>query len=396
VLTVTAFHQLTVFYYPLELKKGKPMKRPTPFLMPHSERLVVPVWADRIEPWTSEDPASIAVRATKPWEFVTSRTLLDTPPTDFLTGCSAAEEPSKTLDQDLDVPVPVNTFLNAQSPEELEQFVFRFGPVFAHEIKSLDNTGKPAAIWQERSVIAYQNRAALLYEQKIFRHLWDLCNALKKLDAWASAGGIKACCDFYAKYKDSDLDLESIRSQWRHFLFKYRFPDDPPDADVEAVKRGLERLFEIFEEYGFRAERDPDNAILGKLYTFWERVDEWSTDYLAMTNDPRRLPPFHAVHYRVGKRLLADVMNLFQTKLTWIDFRIENEPSPERSGIRSLLYYVLRRNFEGMYEYRLCRTAGCNQWFTGPPNKEHHDLNCKKKDGERGRRARAKLARTTV
>src|ERR1035441_6409350 len=108
----------------------------------------------------------------------------------------------------------------------------------------MDGAGKPAAIWQERSVIAYQNRAALLYEQRIFRHLWDLCNALKKLDAWASAGGIQACFDFYAKYKNSDLDLESIRRQWRHFLLKYRFPADPPDADDEAVKRELESLFD--------------------------------------------------------------------------------------------------------------------------------------------------------
>ena len=374
------------------------MKRPTSFLMPHSKHLVVPVWADRIEPWTSEDTDSIAVRATKPWEFVTSRTLLDAPPTDFLTGCSATEEPSKTLDQDLDVPVPVNTFLNAQSPEELEQFVFRFGPVFAHEIKPVDGAGKPV-MWSERPVIAYQNRAALLYEQRIFRHLWDLCNALKKLDTWASAGGIQACCDFYAMYKDSDLDLESIRSQWHHFLFKYRFPDDPPDADDEAVKRELESLFEILEEYRLRAERDHDNAILGRLFTFWEKVDTWSVDYLAMTNDPRRLPPLHAVHYRVGKQLLADVLNLFQTKLTWIDFRVEIEPSPERSGIRSLLYYILRRNFEGKYPYRLCRTAGCLERFTGPLNKEHHDEHCKRKDAERERRERikrAKLPRTAV
>ena len=160
---------------------------------------------------------------------VRSRTLRDAPPTDFLAGCGAAEEPSKTVYQDLDVPVPVYTFLNAQSPEELEQFVFRFGPVFAHEIKRVDGAGKPV-IWPERSVIAYQNRAVLFYEQRIFRHLWDLCNALKKLNVWASAGGIQACCDFYAMYKDSDLDLESIRSEWHHFLFKYHFPDDPPDA----------------------------------------------------------------------------------------------------------------------------------------------------------------------
>ena len=372
------------------------MKRPTSFLIPHSKLLVVPVWADRIEPWTSEDPASIAVRATKPWEFVTSRTLHDAPPTDFLTGCGAAAEPSKTLDQDLDVPVPVNTFLNAQSPEELEQFVFKFGPVFAHEIKSLDGAGKPAEIWQERSVIAYQNRAALFYEQKIFRHLWDLCNALKKLDAWANAGGIQACCDFYAKYKDSDLDLESIRSEWDHFLFRYRFPADPPAADVEAVERELTSLFEMVEEYRSSAEGGDDDEILGKLSTFWDPVNEWSFHYEAMTNDPRRLPPFHAVHYRVGKRLLADVMNLFPTKLTWIDFRVENVPSPERSGIRSLLYYAFRLNFEGMYPYRKCRTAGCNQWFTGPPNKEHHDTACKKKDGERRRRAQLMLARTAV
>jgi hypothetical protein len=92
-------------------------------------------------------------------------------------------------------------------------------------------------------------------------------------------------------------------------------------------------------------------------------------------------------------------MNLFQTKLTWIDFRVENEPSPERSGIRSLLYYVLRRNFEGRYAYRRCRTAECPHWFTGPPNKEHHDEACKRKDGARESRERikrAKLPRTAI
>lgn len=373
------------------------MKRPTSFLIQHSRLLVVPVWADRIEPWTSEDPASIAVRATKPWEFATSRTVLDAPPTDFLTGCGASEEPSATLDQDLDVPVPVNTFLDAQSLEELEKFVFRFGPVCAHEIKSLDGAGKPAAIWQEQSVIAYQNRVALFYEQKIFRHLWDLCNALKKLDAWAMAGGIQACSDFHAKDKDSDLDLESIRSsEWHHFLIRNHFPADPLSADVEAVERELTSLFEIVEEYRSTAEGGDSDEILGKLSTFWDQLDEWSIHYIAMTNNPRRLSPLHAVHYRVGKRLLADVMNLFPTKLTWIDFRVENVPSPERSGIRSLLYYALRRNFEGMYPYRKCRTEGCKQWFTGPANKEHHDEHCERKDGERRRRAQGKLARTAV
>ncbi len=363
--------------------------------MPNPKLMVIPVWANRIEPWISEDPASIAVGATKPWESVTSRTLLDAPPTDFLKGFGPTGEPSKTLDEDLDVPVPVNTFLNAQSPEELEQFVVKFGPVFAHEIKSLDGAGKPTVIWQELSVVAYQNRTALFYEQKIFRHLWDLANALKKLDAWASEGGIQACCDFYAKYKDSDSEPESIRSgEWHHFLFKNHFPADPPAADVEAVERELTSLFEIVEEYRLVGEGGEDDEILGKLSAFWDQVDEWGIHYTAMTNDPRRLPPLHAVHYRVGKHLLADVLNLFPTKLTWIDFRIVNVPSPERSGIRSLLYYVLRRNFESTYSYRKCRTAGCNQWFTGPANKEHHDEACKRKDGERKRRARLKLAKT--
>lgn len=363
--------------------------------MPHSKLMVVPVWADRIEPWISEDPASIAVRATKPWEFVTSRTLLDSPPADFLKGLSPAGDPSKTLDEDLDVPVPVNTFLNAQSPEDLEQFVLRFGPVFAHEIKSLDGAGMPATIWQEQSVIAYQNRAALFYEQKIFRHLWDLANALKKLDAWASEGGIQACSDFYAKYKDSDSAPESIRSrEWRHFLFKNHLPADPPAADVDAVERELTGLFEIVEELRSAAEGEDGDDVLANLSAFWGQMDEWGIHYTAVTNDPRRLPPLHAVHYRVGKHLLAEVLNLFPTKLTWIDFRIENVPSPERSGIRSLLYYVLRRNYESTYSYRICRTAGCNQWFTGPANKEHHDVACKKKDGERKRRARLELTRT--
>jgi hypothetical protein len=353
-----------------------------PFLRPDSKHLVVPVWADRIESWTSEDPASIAVKATKPWDSVTSRTRVPAPPKDFLTGFGAVK---CVLDQDLDVPVPVNIFLNARSDDELEQFVHKYGPVVAHEIKGLDGAGKPTE-FLEKYVIAYQSRAALRYEHKIFRHLWDLCNALKKLDAWAREGGIKACSGFYAMYKNSHLDRDSIRKEWEHFLFKNRYPSDPPEADVRAVLLELVGLFEEVEEYRLRAEWDTD---LDKLCTFWDQLDEWSDHYLAMTSDPRRPSPLHSVHYYVGKHLLVDVLNLFPTKLTWIDFRVENEPSPERAGVRPLLYYVLRRNFEGMYAYRLCRTSGCGYWFTGRSNKEHHDKHCKKKDDERRRRAKA-------
>jgi hypothetical protein len=79
---------------------------------------------------------------------------------------------------------------------------------------------------------------------------------------------------------------------------KLRFQMTGNNADDGAVKRELESLFEIVGEYRLRAKRGRDKAILGKLFTFWEMVDDRSMDYLAMTTDRRRLPPLHAVHYR--------------------------------------------------------------------------------------------------
>jgi hypothetical protein len=317
------------------------------------DHMIVPGWADLLRQIESPNPDKEVVVLGKGfhWSPQPKEPERSNNPRDFLAGFDVDRVQKRPFRRSL----PIVEFVDATSPQLQERFVVKHGPVFAR--------------WETRprgnALIAYQDREILAAEQRIFSNLFFLQNAIVDLDAWARGtlhdgkGGIEAenvYCDGYdVKYWDE--------TDWRKFLRQNHYPEDPSPERFDCLAEAMQGAAVAIRDYPRTPEFEKDPSF------------PWKQGMTSLFLDPRLS---NSTLYIFGNMFLCEVLNCFPHKLVFGGLYVDELPSPDYTGVRSLLYYMLRMDYLQGRKYRMCARPTCSKWFIHDRSDHiYHDHTCK-------------------
>ena len=205
-------------------------------------------------------------------------------------------------------------FLGAEDDSTLISFISDFGPVHARVER------------QGRKVVAYQNRRVLQAEQKVFGATNTVITALKPL------------AEFCRAWFDDNADP-----------FAERPVSTAKRALIAEVTKEHARLVAALREALKSSEQD------GVGNAEWKEV--------LSSQATRILPPDDVDNLSRAHDTLCSIFNVFAPRLYFAGGDVIEAPSNALSGIRPLLYFMLREVYLHDTCIRRCQRGDCGAFF---------------------------------
>jgi hypothetical protein len=266
-------------------------------------------------------------------------------------------------------------FAKADSAEKQKEFVKRFGPILASKIYKVDHT----------KVIANQNLRVLNFEQKLYSSISNLTrqvNELKQFSKDAFREG-KACGKHLVISAPGSVDAASVDRN---------ITETAKELDSVLKRRGILTPSARVKLYKIR-----ELALkIGELMNPFpeDRLDEfgdsssWQNIGFPYTKDEMSKASSLDILERANG-LLCNVFNRFPTTLVYAAGFAHDMPVMERTGIRPILYYMLRLDYLYQREIKLCARPNCGGYFV-PDRKDRIYCSNSCSNSDRQRRFQAK------
>lgn len=275
---------------------------------------------------------------------------------------------------------PHTVFASAFTLPEQVAFVRRFGPVLASEIH----------YGEHDKLIAHQNLKILSFEQQSFSHIFDLTRLVNELNG----------------YSRKALSGEKVYG-------KRWIIAEPGNRNIASIAKEVEKRAKDFDSFlenrniltrGARNELDDLRALVSKID---ELVNPSPEDHLGELGDPTSWrsisSPFYAKDqmskassldvFDQANELLCSIFNRFPVTLCYAAGMAHDLPEMNPSGIRSVLYYMLRLEYLYHREIRLCADPYCGWYFIpGRTSRMYCSDTCSDNAKARRNRQKVKLA----
>jgi hypothetical protein len=200
--------------------------------------------------------------------------------------------------------------------------------------------------------------------------LFFLQNAIVDLDVWARGtlhdgkGGIEAENVYLDRY---DFKYWN-ESHWRKFLRQNGYPPDPGPERFDCLAEAIHGAAVAIRNYPRTPEFEKDPLF------------PWKRGMTSLFLDPRKAESTltNSSLYIFGNMFLCEVLNCFPHKLVFGGLYVDELPSPDYTGVRPLLYYMLRMDYLQGRKYRMCARPTCSKWFIHDRSDHiYHDHACK-------------------
>ena len=338
-------------------------------------QMILPPWALQIDEVRQTD-TDLVVSGKRWWFHPLKRDPYGDWVKDILSGVDEDRKQSQIERSN----APHIVFASAFTLPEQVAFVRRFGPVLASEIH----------YGEHDTVIAHQNLKVLNFEQQLFSRIFDLTRLVNELNRFS--------CDAFQGEKE-------YGERW--------VIAEPGNYDIASIVKEVENRAKDFDAFlkerkiltsGARDELDQSRVLVSEID---ELMNPSPEDHLEELYDPsswRNLSsPFYAKDqmslessvdvFDLANELLCSVFNRFPVTLCYAAGMAHHLPEMNPSGIRSVLYYMLRLEYLYQKEIRLCANPYCGWYFVpGRTNRDHCCDTCYDNDKSRRSRKKVKLA----
>ena len=351
-----------------------------PGRQPFERQFVIPPWADRIEVesfdhhlavtgiGTCFDPIEAETVDDRDWDLLRA----------FDAGRRAPRDRSRM--------VPHLLFARAQTPDLQVDFVRQFGPVLSNSVSYTPEFD---------GLVARQDIAILDWEQKLFSGMFEMIQILRTLDKWSKRIGeaIRRYNSYYLSLDDSGLPsgevdrILQMQPDPDHFLLRHgRFPPET-QQHIQRLWKTVFAVQGLIDSYPSDIRWNMEGDLMNLPRPF-----RWDTDVgLGSFAKPGRIDHgFLSVNVIVlANLLLCRTFNQFPVKLYYANGVLQGLPSSAPSGVRPLLYYMLRMEYLYKREIRLCARPTCGFYFVPDrPDGVWCSESCENR--EKARRHRAK------
>lgn len=313
--------------------------------------LLVPTWAKRIEVSRSFTDLIVSGWDTpfRPLErefFPDLKDLLD------------GFDKGRRLSRDQSRKSPHLRFAGANTPEKQVEFVSNFGPVLASKIENPEQTDiKPL----EPDTVAHQKLAVLNIEQRLFSQLFALTRIVCGLREWSKHA----------------VQLEKV------YDLRHR---GTPEVEIPVTRENIARGSREFDSFlaiqgHFSAEQRVEIARVGDVLceiqdlmdsypknVLWEFDDpfHWNNPWSMFCKRAEIDINYSLSIFRLANSLLCHVFHLFPPSLDHVNGIVHEIPQIKPSGIRPILYYMLRLEYLYQRELKLCADPLCGRYFPPP------------------------------
>jgi hypothetical protein len=354
--------------------KTVPQQRP---LKQIPRQMILPPWALQIDAVRQTD-TDLVVSGNHHFWF---QRLKRDPYGDWVTDILSGFDEDRKVSQIERSNAPHIIFASAHTLPEQVAFVQRFGPVLASKIHYGDHD----------TVIAHQNLKTLSFEQQLFSRIFDLTRLVNELTlfSWNASQGEKE----YGKRwviaePGNDIaflakEVEKRAKDFDAFLKEREILTSGAHDELGELRALVSEIDELMNPSSEDHSEEPYDSsswrnLSSPLYAKEQMSQESSLDVFDLANE-----------------LLCNVFNRFPVTLCYSAGMAHDLPEMNPSGIRSVLYYMLRLEYLYQNEIRLCAHPYCGWYFLpGRTNRDHCSLTCY--DNHKSQRSRdrkkAKLA----
>jgi hypothetical protein len=237
-------------------------------------------------------------------------------------------------------------FANAQTDEDLIDFVKRFGPVSAHDVNLIraSTVGKAHAPFTRDLVTSLQRLVDLRREQRIYKACLRLVGELSRGEKDVSLGIVRECVS---------LVVQGI-SHWQ------------TDWDRESASRRMKK-------------QGPPRWQFGN-----ENYEALLQLQAATVSDPVDLAGY--IPFRAAHEVLCGILNAFPTRIEiLLDRPVEALPYEALLyGVRPLLYLILRHEYLTQVGVGVCANSACSRFFVIERlNQQFCDETCSRRSRQR-------------
>ena len=308
-------------------------------------QLIVPAWARRIE--VIQGDTELKVYGWETWFqplerefFAESKDLLD----GFDNGRKLRRDDSREA--------PHFLFAGAKTLAKSVEFVRAYGPVLASRVENPEQPDLSECVESGEDstvpdVVAYQKLSVLEIEQRLFSFVFDLVMAVNKLRDWG-----KLAVQAEKKYT---APLPGGPQVWipetRSFLENRELASDEDRLKIKEIGTLLVEIQGLIDSY-------PNDVL-------WESDDPftWDNPISSFCSRDHIDKDYSLNNYRWANYLLCHIFNLFPPRLDQVNGIVHEMPKLKPSGIRPILYYMLRLEYLSPRELRLCARPGCGGYF---------------------------------
>jgi hypothetical protein len=244
-------------------------------------------------------------------------------------------------------------FANATSFEEQLAFVREFGPILAHKAQGDAENDR---------IVAYQNIAILQAEQSLFSLVYELVRTSTILHEWS----LKAfpARDKYVAAYSSGITLEDCDPSSEKYSVGLKRGAKLLDSAVERECRptidqraAFKHLRSLLAQFLEAVAAYPKMAFDIKPAFAWQELCTFVPlgskldhgDMLTVVSE--------------ANDLLCRVFNRFPVGLCYGNGMAITVPEIGPTGIRPILYYMLREDYLFSRPFRVCTLQGCSNYF---------------------------------
>ena len=290
---------------------------------------------------------------------------------------SRVEDVLNLVDEDRKLPqierskAPHFVFANAKTEPDQKKFVENFGPVLASKIeRKYSDTGSP-------TMIAYQNKEALRFEQHLYSLVFELTGLVNDLLPFSRQAFkvikpemrvvLTKDPEEYSGYheifayivRETEKKAKEVDSDLRKTVWKDDFGIDQskiltPEVDdqLNELRAVVSKINKFVDPFPFEnLEELLENPNSWRHYRSWQCTQEELSKASSLDVIDR------------ANGLLCAVFNRFPVLLCYAEGMAQQMPDTDSSGILPALYYMLRLEYLFEREIKHCADSNCGWYF---------------------------------